>query len=450
MYPRKLRIYMGIVGLASALVLWLSRAVLWHLDLTIAIFAAAALLSSLVSVEMMRGQGAVSLVLPVVLTVGVVLGPAAGAWMGTIPTMNQRELTGKVKWPSVLFNRAQFALAGWISGEIFRWLGGLPQHLTLAGLSGPLLVAAVVGFLFNFGVNLAAVSFREDRPLREITRVYYKWMLPSFFVMLPISYLMAAVYRISGPWPELIFLLPLIAIRTWMVLVKRIHDMYDHTIRVLLVGLDAKDPYTFGHSMRVGQYGAVLARFMKLPEDVVEQIRHAGMLHDIGKMAIPDDILNKRARLTIPETFTIQRHPVLGSSMLTQVQIAGCARDWVLHHHERWDGTGYPDNMSGLEIPLETRIVSVVDAYDAMTSDRPYRKAMSHEAALSEIAEESGTQFDPIVVEQFLQLCATVNLAQDEGAGHGWDRTPNIPIEEIQAEYERELQEYLESQNLTE
>ena len=132
--------------------------------------------------------------------------------------------------------------------------------------------------------------------------------------------------------------------------------------------------------------------------------------------------------------------------MLTQVQIAGCARDWVLHHHERWDGTGYPDNMTGMEIPLETRIVSVVDAYDAMTSDRPYRRAMSHDDALSEIAEESGTQFDPLVVEQFLALCTTTNLAADEGAGHGWDRTPNIPIEEIQAEYERELKQYLEQE----
>jgi putative nucleotidyltransferase with HDIG domain len=261
---------------------------------------------------------------------------------------------------------------------------------------------------------------------------------------------MAAVYGVSGPWPELIFLLPLIAVRTWMVLVKRVHDMYNHTIRVLLVGLDAKDPYTFGHSMRVGHYGAILARHMKLAEDVVEQVRHAGMLHDIGKMAIPDNILNKRGRLSIGETFTIQRHPVLGSSMLTQVQVAGCARDWVLHHHERWDGTGYPDGLGGEEIPLETRIVSVVDAYDAMTSDRPYRRAMSHEAALAEIAEEAGTQFDPLVVEQFLALCSAVNLAAEEGAGHGWDRTPNIPIEEIQAEYERELQEYLERQNMTE
>lgn len=188
---------------------------------------------------------------------------------------------------------------------------------------------------------------------------------------------------------------------------------------------------------------------MKLPEDVVEQIRHAGMLHDIGKMAIPDDILNKRGRLSFRETLTIQRHPTLGSAMLARLKISGCARDWVLHHHERWDGTGYPDSMSGEEIPLETRIVSVVDAYDAMTSDRPYRNAMTHEVALSEIAEESGTQFDPIVVEQFLQLCSTVDLAADEGSGRGWDRTPNIPIEDLQAEHERQIQEYLDNHDDT-
>ncbi len=450
MYPRNLRIYIGVMGIASLVVLGYSWQFLLHIDSADLIFAGAAFLSSLVAVEMMRGQGAVSLVLPVVLAVGIVIGPAAGAWMGTLPTLNQRELSGKVRWPSVLFNRAQFSLIGWSSGEVFRLLGGRAEHLTLIGLSGPLVVAAVGAFGLNFGLNVLFVGLRQERSAVEIIRVYYKWMLPSFFVMLPIAYLMAAVYRVSGPWPELIFLLPLIAVRTWMVLVKRIHDMYDHTVRVLLVGLDAKDPYTFGHSMRVGQYGAVLARYMKLPEDVVEEIRHAGMLHDIGKMAIPDNILNKRTRLTIPETFTIQRHPVLGSSMLTQVKVAGCARDWVLHHHERWDGTGYPDNMSGEEIPLETRIVSVVDAYDAMTSDRPYRQAMSHEAALAEIWEESGTQFDPIVVEQFMALCGEVNLAAEEGAGHGWDRTPNIAIEELQAEHERELKEYLERQNLTE
>ncbi len=450
MYPKKLQAYMGAFGALALVAMATHLTFFFHLGVTAVVFAVAVLVSSLVAVQMMRGNGSVSLTLPVLLAASIVLGPSGGLWIGAACTFTYREITGKVRWPSVLFNRAQFGLIGWMVAEIFRLLGGDSHHLTLATMSGPLVAASMSAFLLNVLIMTVFVVLREDRSIKEILRVYFRWMLPSFFVMLPVGYLMAAVYRVSGPLPELIFLLPLIAVRTWMVLVKRVHDMYNHTIRVLLVGLDAKDPYTFGHSMRVGHYGAILARHMKLAEDVVEQVRHAGMLHDIGKMAIPDNILNKRGRLSIGETFTIQRHPVLGSSMLTQVQIAGCARDWVLHHHERWDGTGYPDGLGAEEIPLETRIVSVVDAYDAMTSDRPYRRAMGHDAALAEIAEEAGTQFDPIVVEQFLELCSTVNLAAEEGAGHGWDRTPNIPIEEIQAEYERELQEYLERQNITE
>jgi len=315
-------------------------------------------------------------------------------------------------------------------------------HLSLARASMPLVVSSIAVFLGNLLLVAVAIALRQERGIWEIVRVHFKWMLPSFWLMLPIGYLMAEVYHLSGPWPELIFLLPLAATRWWLVFIKRLRDMYNQSIRALLIGLDAKDPYTFGHSMRVGHYAAVLARFMKLPEDVVEQVRNAGLLHDIGKMATPDNILNKRGALDPWEREIIQRHPLLGSAMLSHVQLVGCARDWVLHHHERWDGTGYPDNLRGEEIPLETRIVSIVDAYDAMTSDRPYRRAMNHEEAVQEIGAEAGTQFDPIVVQKFIELCDTVNLALDEGAGHGWDRTPAMSGEEIQQLREEEIRAY--------
>lgn len=407
MYPRKLQLWIFLVGVVSVIILWHSRAFFLHLTVTDGVFAVASLLSSLVAVQQMRGQGSVSLVIPLLVTAGVVLGPAAGAWMGTFPTMNQRELTGKVRWPSVLYNRFQFALVGWISGMVFRWLGGDVRHLLPLHASGALLVAAVSAFALNFGLNLVFVVIRQERTFREIIRVYYQWMVPSFALMLPIAYLMAAVYHVSGPWPELLFLLPLIAVRTWMVLIKRVHEMYKHSIAVLLVGLHAKDAYTFGHSMRVGKYAMELARYMKLPEDVVEDARHAGMLHDIGKVAIPDGILNKQGPLTPPETDTMQRHPVLGGKMVTDASIMGCARDGAVHHHERWDGTGYPDHLAGEDIPLTTRIISVVDAYDAMTTDRPYRKALGHEVALGELEASAGSQFDPYIVQEFLKLCQT-------------------------------------------
>lgn len=442
MYPRKLQLYIGLTAVIGLIVLALNIGFFDSLNIADGVFAFSVLVSSLVALQMLRGNGSVSVTIPVLLATGIALGPAAGAWIGFMCTWTWRELTGKVKWPSIVFNRAQFGLVGWGSSELFRQMGGSPNHLSLAQASLPLLVASVFAFGLNTLAVAAFVLFREERSLWEILRVYFKWALPSFWLMLPIGYVMAEIYHLSGPWPELVFLLPLAATRWWMVFIKRVRDMYNQSIRALLIGLDAKDPYTFGHSMRVGHYAAVLARFMKLPEDVVEQIRYAGMLHDIGKMATPDNILNKRGALDPWEREIIQRHPLLGSAMLSHVQLVGCARDWVLHHHERWDGTGYPDNLRAEEIPLETRIVSIVDAYDAMTSDRPYRRAMNHEEAVQEIGAEAGTQFDPIVVQKFIELCETVNLALDEGSGHGWDRTPAMSGEEIQQLREDEIRAF--------
>ncbi|PSR31579.1 MAG: HD-GYP domain-containing protein, partial [Sulfobacillus benefaciens] len=193
-----------------------------------------------------------------------------------------------------------------------------------------------------------------------------------------------------------------------------------------LAALDAKDPYTYGHSMRVGHYGMLLAQHMEMPEDQVEGVRFAGMLHDIGKMGTPEHILNKPGRLNMDEIMIMQRHPIVGSAILAQIQMQGCAAKGVLHHHERWDGTGYPDNLRGEEIPIETRIISVVDAYDAMTSDRPYRRAMPHDAAIAEIRAGSGIQFDPTVVDKFLEIAEHNDLSRTEGSSHGWDMTPSF------------------------
>lgn len=427
MYPRKLLAYMILVDVIALGTLGLTAVRAWsYFSVTEAVFAVASLLASLYAIELIRGNGSVSVQLPVLFAAAIILGPAKGAWIGAFFSITGRELMGKVKWPSILFNRAQYAIIAWVSATLFHVLGGSIAHLTIGRTSFPLAASAFVAFFLNLLLVAIAIALRQDRGLPEVWRVYMKWMVPSFWLMLPIAYLMAAVYHVSGPWPELLFLVPLAGMRWIMSLIKALRNMYNNGVRIILAGLDAKDPYTYGHSMRVGHYAMLLARYMKLPEDVVEQVRHAGMLHDVGKIGTPDHILNKPGRLSSDETLVMQRHPIIGSAMLTQVQLAGCARNWVLHHHERWDGNGYPDNLRGEEIAIEARIVSVVDAYDAMTSDRPYRRAMSHEAALKEIADASGSQFDPFVVEKFIQLSEQVNLVATEGSGHGWDRSPNI------------------------
>jgi diguanylate cyclase (GGDEF)-like protein len=161
--------------------------------------------------------------------------------------------------------------------------------------------------------------------------------------------------------------------------------------------VDERDAYTGSHSQRVGEYSARIARRLGADESAVELTRLAGNLHDLGKLAIPEDVLRKPEELSEAERLMLERHPQIGYRMLESLGVQPVA-EWVLHHHERWDGAGYPNRLAGDKIPLGARIIFVADAYDAMTSDRAYRRAMPQDEALAELERGAGTQFDPAVV----------------------------------------------------
>jgi diguanylate cyclase (GGDEF)-like protein len=168
----------------------------------------------------------------------------------------------------------------------------------------------------------------------------------------------------------------------------------------LAKAVDARDTYTGSHSTRVAELGAWIAAHLGLDVEQVELTRLAGSLHDLGKLAIPEEILRKPGPLTPPERLVLERHPQIGFRMLESLGVDPVA-EWVLHHHERWDGTGYPGRLRGDEIPLGARIIFVADAYDAMTSDRAYRGRLTPQAAVAELERCAGTQFDPHIVEVF-------------------------------------------------
>jgi HD-GYP domain-containing protein (c-di-GMP phosphodiesterase class II) len=187
-------------------------------------------------------------------------------------------------------------------------------------------------------------------------------------------------------------------------LFERTQRTYYETISGLAQALEARDAYTRGHSERVTSYAMAIGREMGLNEDDMQVISCAGMLHDIGKIGIADAILRKPTLLTQEDRKVIETHPAFGDNILGPIKFLERAQIIVLHHHERYDGTGYPDKLAGETIPLMARIIAVADSFDAMTSDRPYRKAYMREAAIGEIKAKSGTQFDPKVVEAFLRV----------------------------------------------
>lgn len=184
-------------------------------------------------------------------------------------------------------------------------------------------------------------------------------------------------------------------------------------VNVVLNVLDARDPYTFNHSLRVTEIATMIAKSMELPKEQIKTINEAAYLHDIGKIGIPDRVLNKAGRLSTEEMQYMQAHPRIGFNILNRLPLFKNIANIVLNHHERWDGFGYPNGIKGTNIPIESRIIAVSDAFDAITSDRPYRKGQTHEFGVEEILKHKNDQFDPIIVEHFLKQQHTIPRAID-------------------------------------
>ena len=183
---------------------------------------------------------------------------------------------------------------------------------------------------------------------------------------------------------------------------KELEGYFYRVVQSLVRMLEAKDKYTQGHSERVGVYAQQIALKMGLPAGQADMLRKAGELHDIGKLAVHEQILNKKDKLTEEEWEIIRRHPVIGAEALKPLCFNEVVMASIRSHHERYDGTGYPQKLKGDDISLFAQIIAVADAYDAMTTTRPYRKAMDRESAIDEIRKHSGTQFHPTVVEAFI------------------------------------------------
>ena len=189
---------------------------------------------------------------------------------------------------------------------------------------------------------------------------------------------------------------------------KKLDDAYLNTVFALSNAVDARDPYTAGHSERVSKISMLLSRELNMTAENLKILEYAGLFHDIGKIGIPDHILNKNGKLMDEEYEVIKKHPDIGISILSNVGFLAEALLIIRHHHERFAGNGYPCGIKGKQIPLGSRIIAIADTYNAMTTDRPYRKRFSHDTAVTEIKKNSGTQFDDMLVDVFMKIESTI------------------------------------------
>jgi HD-GYP domain-containing protein (c-di-GMP phosphodiesterase class II) len=181
-------------------------------------------------------------------------------------------------------------------------------------------------------------------------------------------------------------------------------QLFLSTIKALSTAIEAKEPYLKGHSQNVSRYAVLIGKALKLPQEEIDSLELAGILHDIGKIGVDDSILKKKGPLTKEERKAIEKHPVIGAKIIESVTALGPAIETVLYHHERWDGHGYPKGLAGEEIPLLARILGIADSYDAMITERVYRPALTLEEAIQELKSQAGKQFDPHLVKVFIQI----------------------------------------------
>ncbi len=323
-------------------------------------------------------------------------------------------------WPRLAFNTVAPALSIWAAAHAFFLLGQVrplaAADAPIGPLLVPLLVLTVVYFLLNSGLTAMAVGLQAAQSPFQIWRRHFLWLSSGYFASASVAVCLVLVVQQVGPLAVAV-ILPIVAVfhRTLRVSYGRLEDttrhlaqvdrLYQSTVETLAMAIDAKDDVTHSHVRRVQMYATALARALGVADEpTLKAIEAAALLHDTGKLAVPERILNKPGRLTPDEFEQMKEHVEIGANILALVDFPFPVVPIVRCHHEAWDGSGYPRGVAGEDIPIGARILSVVDCFDALTSDRPYRRKLPNEEALDILRERSGRMYDPKVVDTFIEI----------------------------------------------
>ncbi len=328
-----------------------------------------------------------------------------------------------IQW---LFNLANLALSITAADVVFH-----SKFAAAIGFRWPLLMAAAATTYFAFNTISVSgiIAMTEGRNPVHVWKECYLWAFPYYLLGALIACGVSLVNRMFG-WQTALLVFPIVywIYRSYQTYLGRLAAQKKHaeeiaalhlrTIEALSLAIEAKDHTTHDHLRRVQVYAVEIAKDLGLDEDQLDAIRAASMLHDIGKLAVPENILSKPGRLTPEEFEKMKIHPIVGSEILARVQFPYPVVPIVRSHHEKWDGTGYPDGLKREAIPIGARILSAVDNFDALASERPYRRAMTTDEAMKTLSAQKGTSFDPRVVEvmerRYLELEVIVNSMETE------------------------------------
>lgn len=340
-----------------------------------------------------------------ILAIWVLFGPAFTMAMVAVAMLTGDGFIRRRPFLRVCFNSASMAFSAGIAGWIFHVLP-LSDDLTSPLFLLPALLSHVVFSAINMGLLAVVISLSESRRIAEVLQPIFTWHFLSGVVAAPLSCFLIFSYEQAGLWSLVLFGIPLFIVYQTHRLFEEMKSAHKETVAALTTALEADEPYTHGHSYRVAQYAVAIGRRMGLSGRELENLEYAGLLHDIGKIAITNEIVCKPARLTKEEFDILSAHPAIGGEIVEQMKFLKDASQLVRSHHERPDGQGYPDGLKGSEIGIGSHILNLCDAVDAMCSNRPYRAALSLEQCIEEVRRFRGTQFDESVVDAFEKMIA--------------------------------------------
>ncbi|HYK67880.1 MAG TPA: HD-GYP domain-containing protein [Streptosporangiaceae bacterium] len=348
------------------------------------------------------------------LAAAVLLGPGAAGLVGAMSLLSLRR---RLQAEERLFNGAMHALAGVAAGSTYLAINdtvGLPKNAEFSEIFLAFAAAAAVHVLANHGLLWGIYRLnRGDPGLRaEASESSLVLLLASDLGYASLGLVIASLWSAMMWFAAVIVLVPLFVARWAMAQFAEEQLAYAATMNALCQAVETKDYYTRGHGDRVSRGAVMIANQIGMNAARTEAIRFAGMLHDVGKLGVPTQVLQKTGPLTEDEFATIQLHPMRGLEIVREIGFLYEALNGIMHHHERIDGRGYPMGLAGHEIPEFARVIAVADAFDSMTSTRSYREAKSIDQGIVELRKGAGTQFDPVVVQAFIAA-----IARD-----GWER----------------------------
>jgi putative nucleotidyltransferase with HDIG domain len=354
----------------------------------------------------------------------------------------------------LLFNLAAPSVAIWTSGTAFYWLSGIQPYsrtfTPLPTLFLPFLAFTALYFLVNSSLVAFAVALEKNQSPTQVWWKNFAWLSVNYFSGAYVAALIVT-YTKQLDFSALAIIVPLLMVSyvTFRTAIGRAEDSYRHlaelnrlylsTIETLAMAIDAKDQITHGHIRRVQSYAVGLAKSLGITDDrLLKAIEAAALLHDMGKLAVPEHILNKPGKLTPAEFERMKLHASVGAEMLSGIAFPYPVVPIVRHHHENWNGTGYPDGIRGTDIPIGARILSVVDCFDALTSDRPYRPRLSDDDALGILLERRGSMYDPLIVDTFVRVHRDIGVEQNDGPAARADVSRNKADEALAASRKRD------------